>query len=128
LRGPGAHRVDVTLPSNATVAGVIRSARSGQPVPEATVTLTDAFGNVAVSATTGDDGRYEFPDLTPGFYTLTATGFGPVTTPLELGSEHTDRDVLLGPNTPATAEPADQSGHDVLLRPGAPVAADRFEG
>ena len=94
--GPGAHRVDLTLRSNATAGGVIRSARTGQPVPDATVTLTDAFGNLAGTVTTGDDGRYEFPDLTPGFYTLTAAGFAPVATALELGSERSDQDVLLG--------------------------------
>jgi EmrB/QacA subfamily drug resistance transporter len=113
LDGPGSHRVDVTLRSNATVGGVIRSARTGHPVPDATATLTDAFGNLVGTVHTGDDGRYEFPDLMPGFYTLTASGFAPVAAPLELGSERTDLDVLLGQPAPLV---------------GQPVAADRFEG
>jgi EmrB/QacA subfamily drug resistance transporter len=104
IDGAGAHRVDVTLRSNATVGGVVRSARTGQPVPDATVTLTDAFGNLTGTTTTGDDGRYEFPDLVPGFYTLTTSGFAPVATPLELGSERTDQDVLLGNSVPVTVE------------------------
>jgi hypothetical protein len=111
VEGSGALRVDVTLRSNATVGGVIRSARTGQPVPDATATLTDAFGNVVGSATTGDDGRYEFPDLLPGFYTLTAGGFAPVTAPLELDSERTDQDVLLGqPVVAAVVGPTPRAG------------------
>ncbi|MGC9670490.1 carboxypeptidase regulatory-like domain-containing protein [Planosporangium sp. 12N6] len=94
--GAGSHRFDVVLRSNATVSGVVRAARSGQPVPDASVTLVDAYGNVAGTVVTGDDGRYEFAGLLPGAYTLTASGYAPVATRLEVSGERTDRDVTLG--------------------------------
>jgi EmrB/QacA subfamily drug resistance transporter len=99
--GAGAQRLDVVLRSNATVAGTIRAARTGQPVPDASVTLLDAYGNLAGTATTGDDGRYEFADLLPGVYTLAASGYAPVAATVELGGERTDQDVMLGESAPA---------------------------
>jgi hypothetical protein len=94
--GAGSHRFDVVLRSNATVAGTVRAARSGLPVAEASVTLVDGYGNVAGTAVTGEDGRYEFAGLLPGVYTLTASGYGPVASRVDLAGERTDRDVLLG--------------------------------
>jgi MFS family permease len=94
--GVGTRREDVVLHSNATVTGVVRSARSGMPVAEASVTLVDAYGNLAGTTVTGEDGRYEFADLLPGHYTVTAAGYAPVASALELGGEHNAHDVLLG--------------------------------
>jgi uncharacterized surface anchored protein len=49
---------------------------SGEPVTDATVTLTDARGEVVGTATAGPDGEYELTDLYPGQYTLTASAPG----------------------------------------------------
>jgi hypothetical protein len=105
VTGVGPTTVDMVLAANGAVAGTIRAASSGLPVPEASVTLVDATGSVVASATTGADGRYDFSDLPPGSYVLTASGYPPVAARVDLGSDRTDRDVELG--TPAT-------------RPGAP--------
>jgi hypothetical protein len=99
--GVGSHRVDVVLRSNATIAGTVRAAQSGRPVVDASVTLVDRYGNVAGSAVTGDDGRYEFVGLLPGAYTLTASGYPPVARRVDVAGEHAERDVALGdPGTP----------------------------
>jgi uncharacterized surface anchored protein len=103
----GTRREDVVLHSNATVTGTIRSARTGQPVPEASVTLVDAYGNLAGTAVTGEDGRYEFADLVPGGYTVTAAGYAPVASAVQLGSERNAHDVLLGEAPP----PPSSNGH-----------------
>lgn len=64
--------LDVTLPGAAEVSGVVRSAGRGEPLPGATVTLTDADGEVIDTVVTGDDGRYLCHGVVPGHYTLVA--------------------------------------------------------
>jgi uncharacterized protein YfaS (alpha-2-macroglobulin family) len=111
--GVGSHRFDVVLRSNATVAGTVRAARSGLPVAEASVTLVDGYGNVAGSALTGEDGRYEFAGLPPGTYTLTASGFAPVASRIDLVGERTDRDIMLGdPGGAPVAVSSSNQGED----------------
>jgi hypothetical protein len=71
--------IDVQLVSStAVIRGVIRGA-GGQPVSGATVILSD--GAVALQVLSADDplGRFEFRDVAPGSYTLTAslTGTSP---------------------------------------------------
>jgi EmrB/QacA subfamily drug resistance transporter len=100
--GVGSHRVDVVLRSNATITGMVRAARTRLPVVDASVTLVDGYGNVAGTAVTADDGRYEFVGLLPGAYTLTASGYAPVAARVDLAGERTDHDVLLGEPGPAT--------------------------
>jgi uncharacterized surface anchored protein len=92
----GTHRFDVVLGSNVTIAGTIRATTSQQPVPDASVTLVDADGNVARTVVTAVDGRYEFTGLPPGAYTLTASGYPPVAVPVDLSGDRTDEDVVLG--------------------------------
>jgi EmrB/QacA subfamily drug resistance transporter len=104
--GVGSHRFDVVLRSNATIAGTVRAARSGLPVADASVTLVDGYGNVAGSTVTGEDGRYEFGDLLPGAYTLTASGYAPVAARVDLVGDRTDRDIALGLRAPAVPLPA----------------------
>jgi hypothetical protein len=99
----GSHLFDVVLRSNATVTGTVRAARSGLPVAEASVTLVDGYGNVVGASITGADGRYEFADLLPGTYTLTASGFAPVASRIDLVGERADRDMTLGHPGPVTS-------------------------
>jgi uncharacterized surface anchored protein len=101
LDGVGVRRLDVVLLSNGTLAGTVRAAATGLPVRDASVTVVDATGNVVATAVTGDDGRYEFTDLLPAAYTLTAAGYAPVATRVELAGERTERDVMLGRPVPA---------------------------
>ncbi len=91
----GTHRFDVVLPSSVTVSGAVRVATLRQPVPDVTVTLVDADGQLARTTVTGDDGRYEFTSLLPGTYTLTASGYAPVAVQVDLFGERTDQDVVL---------------------------------
>lgn len=68
----GEVRCDLTLPGAVTVEGRVRG-NSGEPLADATVTLTDVRGQVIGAAATGSDGGYALSDLQPGDYTLTAT-------------------------------------------------------
>ncbi|MGA2598573.1 MAG: TonB-dependent receptor [Bryobacteraceae bacterium] len=52
--------------------GIVKS--NGIPIPGATVTATQ--GDKKASTTTDENGRYEFPDLAPGNYTLEVRMFG----------------------------------------------------
>jgi EmrB/QacA subfamily drug resistance transporter len=96
VQGVGTHQVDVVLLSNGTLAGTVRAASTGLPVRDASVTVVDGYGNVVATAITGDDGRYEFNDLLPAAYTLTASGYAPVATRVDLAGDRTERDVTLG--------------------------------
>jgi EmrB/QacA subfamily drug resistance transporter len=115
--GVGAHNVDVVLLSNGTLVGTVRAASSGLPIREASVMLVDGYGNVAASVVTGDDGRYEFPDLLPGTYTLTASGYAPVASRVDLGGDRTEYDVALGtPGVAAQAAPTSPAPAGVPAR------------
>lgn len=105
LEGSGTHRFDVVLRSQVCLAGTVRAAGSRLPVSEASVTLVDTEGNVAGAAVTGIDGRYEFTDLQPGPYSLTASGYAPVALRVELHEDRTDQDVELGAPAQAAALP-----------------------
>ena len=84
-------------PRTTTLTGVVRQAGSGAPLAGASVTLTDATGQVVASALTGPDGTYRFEDLAEGGYTVVVSGFSPVATSLELGStEDYSLDLELG--------------------------------
>ncbi|MFF4649216.1 MFS transporter [Streptomyces sp. NPDC001380] len=94
--GSGQTVQDVELQPGARVAGTVR-VQGGGPVADARVTLLDAAGNVVGVATTGPDGQYAFADLTGGQYTVTATGYPPVASALNLAAEGADaHDLWLG--------------------------------
>ncbi|MFE2508762.1 MFS transporter [Streptomyces naganishii] len=92
--GTGVTRVEIDLPSGARLQGVVRSPHG--PLADARVTLVDAAGNVAGTATTGADGAYAFTDLGSGEYTVIATGYPPVATALTVtGRGVDDHDIEL---------------------------------
>jgi hypothetical protein len=116
LEGTGSGRVDLVLMTNGTLAGLIRAATSGQPVADASVMAIDQFGAVVGATVTGTDGRYEFGDLAPSVYTVTASGYAPVASRVELTGDRIDHDIVLGapanghrPGVHAAMAPAEAS-------------------
>ena len=103
VEGVGAHKVDLVLLSHGTLAGIVRAASTGLAVRDASVTVVDGSGNVVATMVTGDDGRYEFNDLLAAPYTLTASGYPPVASRVDLAGDRTDRDVMLGQVTGAAS-------------------------
>ncbi|HLI39654.1 MAG TPA: carboxypeptidase-like regulatory domain-containing protein, partial [Streptosporangiaceae bacterium] len=96
--GQEAH-ADVSLTGTAALAGVVRQASGGVPLAGASVTLADASGRIVAQAVTGPDGAYRFTDLPEGDYTVVASGFHPVATPLTLrAGQDLDLDLTLGQN------------------------------
>ncbi|MCQ4084485.1 MFS transporter [Streptomyces sp. RB6PN25] len=82
----GITRIEVELRSGAYLQGTVRAGADRRPLNDARVTLLDAAGNVAGTATTGDDGTYAFTDLDAGDYTLIASGYPPVATSMTVDS------------------------------------------
>lgn len=60
---------------NATISGEVMD-QSGAAVPSAKVTLTAVASGAVARVTTGTDGFYSFPNLTPGTYNLTVSASG----------------------------------------------------
>ncbi|WP_030255249.1 MFS transporter [Streptomyces violens] len=88
-------RQDAVLQPAATLRGTVHS-RTGAPLGEARVSLLDPAGNVVAVRTTGPDGAYAFTDLSGGEYTVVASGFPPVATPLTVGAAgHDGFDITL---------------------------------
>ncbi|WP_185806111.1 MFS transporter [Streptomyces sp. RP5T] len=70
----------------------------GTPVPDATVTLTDAHGEVVATTRGGHDGSYEVTELVAGDYTLAAAapGYRPAALPVTVRTaRETRQDVEL---------------------------------
>ncbi|AEW97436.1 MULTISPECIES: MFS transporter [Streptomycetaceae] len=87
---------EVRLAAGARIGGTVLTPQ-GQPVDDARVTLVDPAGNVVGTAITGADGVYGFSDLDGGEYTVIASGYAPVATPLRIdGPGRTEFDVDLG--------------------------------
>lgn len=87
---------EIRLTLGAQIRGTVRTAAGG-PVDDARVTLLDPAGNVVGTATSGRDGEYVFTDLDSGEYTLIASGYPPVATPLNLGAAgRSEFDIELG--------------------------------
>ncbi|MCX4763317.1 MFS transporter [Streptomyces sp. NBC_01275] len=84
----GVTRAEVVLDAGAQLHGVVRAPHG--PLADARVTLVDAAGNVAGSATTGADGAYAFADLDAGEYTVIATGYPPVAAALTVAGSGVD--------------------------------------
>src|SRR4051812_8573551 len=85
LAGPAlAHRAQQPAPATratatASISGTVRAASGGAPVARAGVgAVSSALPHPRV-ALSGGDGRYEFPSLPAGTYTLTVSHTGYVT-------------------------------------------------
>ncbi|GLY65657.1 MSCRAMM family protein [Amycolatopsis taiwanensis] len=63
-------RLDLVLHGASGLSGVVRAERTGVPIMDAVVTLTDLRGDVFDSRISGSGGEYAFPSLAPGTYTL----------------------------------------------------------
>lgn len=66
------HELDIALVGSGEVSGVVRSSGRGVPLPNATVTLTDSFGDVIGSAVTSAEGAFACRGVLAGTYTLVA--------------------------------------------------------
>ncbi|GAA0308611.1 MMPL family transporter [Kineococcus aurantiacus] len=89
--------LDVALSHGGRLVGTVEAAGDGRPVQEASVTLVDDGGAVVDSAVTGDDGAFAFDDLSTGRYTVTAAGYSPVATGVDVPEAgHRDVEVRLG--------------------------------
>ncbi|MEI7058734.1 MFS transporter [Nocardioides sp. CCNWLW239] len=84
----GVTRIEVEMITGARLTGVVKAAFG--PLADARVTLVDAAGNVAGTATTGADGAYAFADLDGGDYTVLATSYPPVASAVSLSGHGVD--------------------------------------
>jgi EmrB/QacA subfamily drug resistance transporter len=89
-------RCDIELRPVVSVQGTVRS-RDGRPLTSSRVTLLDAAGDVVAARSTGADGSYCFAGLSGETYTVVASGYSPVATPVAPnGSSHEVIDLFLG--------------------------------
>ncbi|OIJ26723.1 MFS transporter [Nocardioides luteus] len=84
----GVTRIEVDMVTGARLTGVVKAAFG--PLADARVTLVDAAGNVAGTATTGADGAYAFADLDGGDYTVLATSYPPAASTVSLTGHGVD--------------------------------------
>jgi hypothetical protein len=101
---------DIALATQLRLTGVVRSASGGRPVGEALATLVGSDGNVVGAAVTGDDGTFTFPEVAPGTYTITASGYAPVASEIEVGAGRPSEVTLT--LTPPALGPADGPAGD----------------
>jgi len=80
----GSLTCDLQLTGGGRLTGTVIAASDGRRVREASVTLVDAEGDVVAAAVTDEDGTYSFEDLAGGHYTLTAAGYAPVATSVDV--------------------------------------------
>ncbi|WP_432563382.1 MMPL family transporter [Kineococcus sp. SYSU DK003] len=103
---------DVTLSHGGRLVGTVAAASDGRGVAEASVTLVDGGGAVVESTTTEADGTFSFDDLSGGRYTLTAAGFSPVATSVDVPEGgHRDVEVRLGQAARRSADGEPEGSH-----------------
>jgi len=91
------------LPSIGGLVGTVL-APDGSVVPEATVTASDARGDIVGSTRSDVDGRYRLADLPPGRYMVVATTYAPAAVQVQVpAGEAAQVDLRLG--TLSRAEP-----------------------
>lgn len=89
---------DVRLSGMSGLAGTVRAADDGTPVPDALVIVTDSRGDVLAAGASGPEGDYALTELVPGPVTVAvnAATFQPVALPAEVaGQGITQLDVVL---------------------------------
>ncbi|MCI2240036.1 DHA2 family efflux MFS transporter permease subunit [Paenibacillus sp. TRM 82003] len=101
----GALACDLLLTGGGRLTGTVVAASDGRRLREATVTLVDGDGQVVGSVLTDSDGGYGFEDLAGGHYTLTAAGYAPVATNVDV-EEDTVSAVQVTLGSAGTAEGA----------------------
>ncbi|MFF8832164.1 MFS transporter [Streptomyces sp. NPDC015131] len=84
---------DILLSGTSGLAGVVRAAAGGEPVPGAMVIVTDVRGDVLATGTTGADGGFTFAELVPGTVTVAvnAEGHRPLALPVEIAGQGVTR-------------------------------------
>ena len=90
--------LDVLLAGASRLAGTVRAAGTGAPLPGATVSLADARGEVVAARSTDEEGQYLVADLAPGRYTLalSAPGCQPAAMPVTVADgDATTQDAAL---------------------------------
>ncbi|HEU0088581.1 MAG TPA: carboxypeptidase regulatory-like domain-containing protein [Pseudonocardiaceae bacterium] len=91
---------DVEVAARVQLVGVVRTATTGVPVPEALATLVAPDGQVIGSVITDSEGRFVFDDLSAGLYTVIATGYPPAAAEVEVGAgASTETMITLRPPT-----------------------------
>jgi Carboxypeptidase regulatory-like domain len=100
---------DVALATRTRLTGTVRSAGAGRPVAEALATLVSEDGHVVGSRVTGEDGSFRFDDVAHGVYTITASGYAPVASEIEIGPGHPS-EVVLDLVPPAVDAPGATAG------------------
>jgi uncharacterized protein YfaS (alpha-2-macroglobulin family) len=75
-RGGGLREIVLERLDN-VISGVVTDSRFGRPVAGASVALTDERGVVVQRVVTGADGRYAFPALLAGDYSIVVSGHAP---------------------------------------------------
>nr|WP_067687909.1 MFS transporter [Nocardia jejuensis] len=110
------HVLDITLVGSGEVSGIVRSAVRGAPLMDATVTLTDMFGDVVGSAVTTAEGVYTCHGVLAGTYTVVAVAehMRPVATTLTVpdnGMLH--HDIELAPRAVLAGSASTDAGRSV---------------
>jgi EmrB/QacA subfamily drug resistance transporter len=108
--------LDVVLGGTGRLSGAVRSAE-GAPVADATVTLTDARGEVAASTHADADGEYHFRDLVCGRYTLavSARAYRPAALAVDVAaSGETRQDVAMAGSGTLRGTVRTSGGHAVV--------------
>ncbi|MFC1443753.1 MFS transporter [Streptacidiphilus sp. N1-10] len=107
--------LDVVLGGTGRLSGAVRSAE-GAPVADATVTLTDARGEVAATTHADSDGAYHFRDLVCGRYTLavSARAYRPAALAVDVApSGETRQDVAMAGSGTLRGTVRTSAGHAV---------------
>ncbi|MEZ3181105.1 MFS transporter [Streptomyces pimonensis] len=88
---PVAH--DILLSGTSGLTGLVRTAGTGLPVPDAIVVVTDVRGDLLATGSTGEQGEFSFAGLVPGAVTVAvnAAGYRPRALPVEVGGTGTTR-------------------------------------
>lgn len=80
---------------NSGISGIVRD-QSRRPIPDRCVRLVDGRGVTVRRAVTGLDGRYEFPAIPAGDYSIVVAGLDPAVSAANLiPGERTDLDLHL---------------------------------